>query len=1207
MAKQLTNQGHPRRRKQNLKQWQRREHAASHDIASMFSSLNMQQRVRKKRHRNEMEMPVMLDDSNADEQVSRSARKKRRQTSRDTTVNSDATRPETTSATNANTNMTVMVNNTSAADTQQAQSSVKHESNIDADDTRVQCSSNNELHKHACLDMFAHHTWIRESAGGDNVFKCVINNCHAGGTSLFKNRQQLYKHVHKDHTNHQDTSAYGGFLSVFKRAICRGCSTTGAKHRMIGGYHPSCIHIDDDLRDCKMDDDVTSAAKDLSAEVGMRILATYVPIVKALHPVHHVDFAKALLYPIKRIVKTNGNDDEAMLQLLATSKIGLQQFPRKGKRHKERNNNWRKQILRDLGRGVWRSHWAKLLDRVSRAKAKSKSKPKDMTDQQRLKSNIKRAISLAHGGSISKASNALVAEGLVELNAEKVVLLNSKYPKGQPVRKRSAPQVTQVKVNRDILDSVIWRLDNTGKGGADQLSNAMLKKAWRTADSTDFDKHYLRFMSIITSGKLKSPIGQLLNVRRGVALKKGDNDVRPIGIGIVHMNVVSKSVARIITKEAKQVIGKTQVGVAEKNGTELLVHSMSSALEFVKDNNDYAILSVDFQNAFNTVSRDKVLELIHLKLPSVYGLLQYIYGAPSQVIYSNEVIIKATAGVVQGDALSGIAFCLVLADALGDSPVTKSKDALGLQYYDDCYVIGRHAQLIDEMRHLQSKTVSHGLVLKPSKSICIGTKEWRNPFGIKTITSLNTSFLKVPVGDASHIDKTITERLAQTYKKLSILQNMNDSQVAMLILRQCLSMGKMVYYLRCLNPTLTWHWQNMFDAQLVDTVHGILGTTLGKRSSAIASMSPRAGGLGVRLISDRGLAAFIASAGACRTRMDALFEDFVGALEETHDVSGIDDCMARDVIQAIGQFNGMVRDCDRIYDAEWTQRELTARLDRKVWVSVYDSSNRRDQHLMVTHMRRSAMAWANAIPCPWKGTVMKPLQYRVCAKRALGLRIDADKAMHCVVCRRSSDSFGDHALRCMGNGDITTRHNKVVQSLSYMMHRAHISHSIEDRTNARSDMVGGMRRPGDVAASSFMNANVALIDVGIVESLRKPDTFNSGDDALEHVKEYATCVDEYEKHKRESFAKHKQTFDLRYGDSCTFTPAIFDTNGGWNDGAHSIIKELAMMIAKRQASDNARSIADILCGIRQRISVAIQVSVAQQIITRHVICTSDDV
>ena len=195
-----------------------------------------------------------------------------------------------------------------------------------------------------------------------------------------------------------------------------------------------------------------------------------------------------------------------------------------------------------------------------------------MSQQQRMKSNIKRAISLAHGGSISKASNALTAQGLVELNEDKVALLKAKYPRGNPVSKRTAPNIQQTSVPRDVLDSVIWRLDNTGKGGADQLSNAMLKRAWKTADSTDFDKHYLKFIALITNGKLRTPIGQLLNVRRGVALKKGDNDVRPIGIGIVHMNVVSKSVAQIITKEAKKVIGHTQVGVAERNGTELLVH-----------------------------------------------------------------------------------------------------------------------------------------------------------------------------------------------------------------------------------------------------------------------------------------------------------------------------------------------------------------------------------------------------------------------------------------------------------------------------------------------------------------------------------------------------------------------------------------------------------------------------------------------------------
>lgn len=70
---------------------------------------------------------------------------------------------------------------------------------------------------------------------------------------------------------------------------------------------------------------------------------------------------------------------------------------------------------------------------------------------------------------------------------------------------------------------------------------------------------------------------------------------------------------------------------------------------------DKALVKLDFENAFNTISRSKVLGAVQSHFPS----LSRCYVKPSNLQFGT-AILKSSAGVQQGDPLGPLLFAAAL-------------------------------------------------------------------------------------------------------------------------------------------------------------------------------------------------------------------------------------------------------------------------------------------------------------------------------------------------------------------------------------------------------------------------------------------------------------------------------------------------------------------------------------------------------------------
>ena len=74
---------------------------------------------------------------------------------------------------------------------------------------------------------------------------------------------------------------------------------------------------------------------------------------------------------------------------------------------------------------------------------------------------------------------------------------------------------------------------------------------------------------------------------------------------------------------------------------------------------DFLLLKIDFENAFNMVSRKAFLEVVYNSFPAIYEWVQFCYGSPSHLLFGDS-LISSSSGVQQGDPIGPFLFCLAL-------------------------------------------------------------------------------------------------------------------------------------------------------------------------------------------------------------------------------------------------------------------------------------------------------------------------------------------------------------------------------------------------------------------------------------------------------------------------------------------------------------------------------------------------------------------
>ena len=151
---------------------------------------------------------------------------------------------------------------------------------------------------------------------------------------------------------------------------------------------------------------------------------------------------------------------------------------------------------------------------------------------------------------------------------------------------------------------------------------------------------------------------------RLIALCKGQSDVRPIAVGTVFRRTVAKLACSLLRDRFGSYFSPFQFGVSTPGGSERVVHLLQLSLS---QHPDWVLLKTDARNAFNSVSRQRFLDLVNEHFPTLQAFVYACYAVPPSLVLLHEDgfrCIKSEEGVQQGgpsgsfSVLSGITILL---------------------------------------------------------------------------------------------------------------------------------------------------------------------------------------------------------------------------------------------------------------------------------------------------------------------------------------------------------------------------------------------------------------------------------------------------------------------------------------------------------------------------------------------------------------------
>lgn len=114
------------------------------------------------------------------------------------------------------------------------------------------------------------------------------------------------------------------------------------------------------------------------------------------------------------------------------------------------------------------------------------------------------------------------------------------------------------------------------------------------------------FVTLVMEGKTPLSIRPFFFGATLVALNKRDGGVRPIAVGSSLRRLVSKVAGDMVIDDMSKLLAPRQLGYGISGGAEAAVHATQLYLNNLESGQ--VLVKLDFQNAFNSIRRDKMLE-----------------------------------------------------------------------------------------------------------------------------------------------------------------------------------------------------------------------------------------------------------------------------------------------------------------------------------------------------------------------------------------------------------------------------------------------------------------------------------------------------------------------------------------------------------------------------------------------------------------------
>ena len=336
--------------------------------------------------------------------------------------------------------------------------------------------------------------------------------------------------------------------------------------------------------------------------------------------------------------------------------------------------------------------------------------------------------------------------------------------------------------------------------------------------------------------------------------------VRPIAVGELIRRIAGKLLVSRYQAEAAVPLAPLQVGVGFAGGAEAIIHKTRGWLDTAPP--DHCLLQCDFTNAYNSLSRQRMLEAVASECPVFLPYARACYGQHAD-LFGPGFRLSSQQGGHQGDPLGPLFY------AMTAHPLALLADAAPgcwtHWYLDDGCIAGPRSVVAALVPQLESVAAPLGLVLNRKKcQILELSDEGWDPAFLPDIPRLGhsgaLSVLGSPVGSTSASVEVVSSSVLKPLDlALRRLQELGDPRAASLILRSCLSACRLNWILRTTPPSVSSAAVQVVEPLLRQSWSVILGHQVSDPEWILSSLPICCGGAGMTLPSLTADAAFVSS------------------------------------------------------------------------------------------------------------------------------------------------------------------------------------------------------------------------------------------------------------------------------------------------------------------------------------------------------------
>ena len=215
-----------------------------------------------------------------------------------------------------------------------------------------------------------------------------------------------------------------------------------------------------------------------------------------------------------------------------------------------------------------------------------------------------------------------------------------------------------------------------------------------------------------------------------------------------------------------------QFGVACPLVSEKIIQGIRSCVQKHWGNEDFAVLKIDFLNAFNLVSRDALLHDCAVHFPGLLPWATWCYSS-HPILWHPLGSLTSELGVQQGDPLGPLIFALVLHRIV--QSIDADNDCLNILfqawYLDDGVLAGKKSSVLRALMLIQEMGPKLGLHVNIAKcELFCKSNATTFPSELRISNMPHFEILGVPIGDYLISLRPNAMKLRSCYPNLNLLQ-----------------------------------------------------------------------------------------------------------------------------------------------------------------------------------------------------------------------------------------------------------------------------------------------------------------------------------------------------------------------------------------------------------------------------------------------------